>query len=74
MLFLIILVCLLQVHCFDVEKLNRMYEGRYNLDLQIIIFLPSFLLKYAERHRQRGPSGINTYFYWFIIIWHQLEV
>lgn len=21
--------CLLQVHCFDVDKLNRMYEGRY---------------------------------------------
>jgi len=30
-----------------------MYEGRYKLDLQIIIFLPSFLLKYVERHRQR---------------------
>jgi len=26
---LLFIDCLLQVHCFDVDKLNRMYEGRY---------------------------------------------
>jgi len=77
MLCLIILVYLLQVHCFDIEKLNRMYEGRYILDLQIFIFLPSLLVEYVERgHRQRrrggggGAQGINTYFYSLTIIWN----
>lgn len=30
--------CLLQVHCFDVEKLNRMYEGRYRHFIATIEF------------------------------------
>lgn len=61
MLCLIILAYSLQVHCFDIEKLNRMYEGRYKLDLQIIIFLLSLVVEYVER---------NTYFYWITIIWN----
>jgi len=35
-----------------------MYEGRYILDLQIFIFLPSLLVEYVERgHRQRRRGG-----------------
>jgi len=75
MLCLIILVYLLQVHCFDIEKLNRMYEGRYILDLQIFIFLPSLLVEYVERgHRQRrGGGGCSGDKYIFLFVNYNLE-
>ena len=60
MLLLSMSACLLQVHCFDVEKLNRMYEARYNMifQLEIFFFWPSnWVVCEREGRKSSGISG-----------------
>jgi hypothetical protein len=49
--------CLLQVHCFDVDKLNRMYEGRYKHDFMAANWCPSLGIKFFLKVRTRNKIG-----------------